>query len=146
MNSSVKVRENNDIHVREWMKGCPYVEPQNVTRHGGKLLEYGIYPSPVQPHYHENVLGELIADEIQEARFILTAKLQYKDGNRQGYSFHQNVIDWIEEQNKVLNFPILNEGVVRSVNSSVFQYVSEPNKAMERNEIQIRFTYKRNNT
>ena len=136
---------NNDIYVRDWMKQCPYVQDEYARRNGTKMLEYGIYPSVVQPSYHENVLGELVADEIQEARFILTAKMSYKDGEAKRYSFYQNVIDWIEEQNKLHNFPKLNEGRVRSVNARVSQYVSEPNRTEERNEIQIRFTYKRNN-
>lgn len=137
---------NNDIYVRDWMAQCPYVQDSFIRRNGGKMLEYGIYPSPVQPNYHENVLGELVADDIQEARFILTAKMQYIDGNAQRYSFFQNVIQWIEEQNKLMKFPRLNEGRVRSVNARIAQYVSEPNRAEERNEIQINFTYKRNVT
>lgn len=136
---------NNDIYVREWMKECPAVQKQTVTSSGGKQLEYGIYPSRVQTGYHENVLGELIPNEIQEARFIFTAKLQYFSSDAERYAFYQNVINWIEEQNRVHNFPKLNEGVVKYVHSEISQYVSEPNKTVERNEIEIRFTYKRNN-
>ena len=137
---------NNDIYVRDWIKQCPCMQDYFARKNGVKMLEYGIYPSIVQPSYHENVLGELVADEIQEARFILTAKMQYKDGDTQRFNFYENVIDWIEEQNKLRKFPRLNEGTVRSVNARVSQYVSEPNRAEERNEIQIRFTYKRYNT
>lgn len=137
---------NNDIYVRNWMAQCPYVQNEFAHRNSVKLLEYGIYPSVVQPSYHENVLGELVADEIQEARFILTAKMQYLDTNAKRYSFYQNVVEWIEEQNKRGNFPTLNEGKVRSVNARVAQYVSEPNRAEERNEIQINFVYKRHYT
>ena len=137
---------NNDIYVRDWMATCPYMQNDIVQRNGAKLLEYGIYPSPVQPRYHENVLGELVADEIQEAMFILTAKMQYKDSNAQRYSFYQNVIDWIEEQNKLKHFPKLNEGIVNYVDARFSQYVSEPNRAEERNEVQIRFTYRRKNS
>ena len=136
---------NNDIYVREWMKGCPYVQESFARKNGVTKLEYGIYPSPVQPYYRENVLGELVPEEIQEAMFILTAKMQYTDGSVSRYSFYQGVIDWIDEQNRRHNFPRLNEGVVRSVNARYSQYVSEPNRAEERNEIQIRFTYKSNN-
>ena len=137
---------NNDIYVRDWMAKCPYMRDEYAQKNGVKLLEYGIYPSPVQPSYHENVLGELIADEIQDAMFILTAKMQYKDGDAQRYSFYQNVIEWIEEQNKYKHFPKLNEGIVKSVDARFSQYVSEPNRAEERNEVQIRFTYRRKNT
>lgn len=137
---------NNDIYVRDWMSECPYVQDKFAKKNGVKLLEYGIYPSTVQQSYHENVLGELVANEVQEAIFILTAKTQYLDGNAQRYSFYQNVLDWIEEQNRLKHFPRLNEGTVRSVNSRISQYVSEPNNAMERNEIQIRFTYRPTNS
>ena len=137
---------NNDIYIRDWMSQCPYMQDSYARRNGVKLLEYGIYPSAVQPRYHENVLGELVINEIQEARFVLTAKMQYKDGNAQRFSFYQNVIDWIEEQNRDANFPKLNEGIVRTASARFAQYVSEPNRAEERNEIQIRFTYKRFST
>ena len=136
---------NNDIYVRDWMKGCPYVQDNYARKNGVKLLEYGIYPSIAQEKYHENVLGELVADDIQEAMFVLTAKMTYQDKDAQHHSFYQNVMDWIKEQDRIHNFPKLNEGKVRSVNARVGQYVSEPNRGEERNEIQIRFTYKRNN-
>ena len=136
---------NNDMHVREWMKDCPYVQDEFARRNGVKKLEYGIYPFRQQPSYHENVLGELVADELQDSIFVLTAEMQYKDGNAQRYTFYQNVIDWIEEQNKAHHFPVLNEGNVKSVSSRVSNYVSEPNMTMERIEIQITLTYKRNN-
>ena len=134
---------NNDIYVRDWMKECPYVQDEFARKNGVKLLEYGIYPSAVQPSYHENVLGELVTDEIQVARFILTAKMQYLDKNVARYSFYQNIVDWIEEQNRLKKFPKLNDGVVKSVNARIAQYVSEPNRSEERNEIQIQFVYKR---
>jgi hypothetical protein len=136
---------NNDIIVRDWMKQCPYVQDAYARQSGVTKLEYGIYPSAVQKRYHENVLGELVADEIQEALFILTAEIQYRDAAVSRYSFFQNVCDWIEEQNKNHMLPTFNEGMARSVNSRMSQYVSEPNNSMERAEIQIRFTYKRNN-
>ena len=136
---------NNDIYVRDWMKGCPYMQDNYARKNGVKNLEYGIYPSPVQPYYRENVLGELVQEEMQEALFILTAKMQYIDANANRYNFYQGVIDWINEQNKLKHFPMLNEGIVKSVNARVSQYVSEPNRAEERSEIQIRFTYRRNN-
>ena len=136
---------NNDIYVRDWIANCPSMQNDFARQKGVAGLEYGIYPSMVRSRYHENVLGELIADEIQEAMFILTAKMRYKDTNATRYSFYQDVIDWIEEQNKNANFPRLNEGIVRSVNARLAQYVSEPNKQEERSEVQIRFTYKRFN-
>ena len=135
---------NNDIIVRDWMKQCPYVQNDYASRNGIVSLEYGIYPSISQPTYHENVLGELVADEIQEANFVLTAEVKYRDGSAQRYSFLQNIVNWIDEQNKLFRLPRFNEGLVRSVNARVFQYVSEPNNSMERAEIQIRFTYRRN--
>ena len=134
---------NNDIYVRDWIKGCPYMQDSYARKHGVKALEYGIYPSPVQPRYRENVLGELVSEDIQEAMFILTAKMQYLDGNSNRYNFYQGVIDWIDEQNRLKHFPLLNEGVVRSVNARYSQYVSEPNRTEERSEIQIRFTYRK---
>ena len=135
---------NNDIYVRDWMSDCPYVQDGFARKYGAKHLEYGIYPSPVNPYYRENVLGELILEDLQEAVFMLTAKMEYLDKKVENYSFYQNVIDWITEQNKNRNFPHLNEGIVRSVSAQRSQYVSEPNNSMERNEIQIRFVYRRN--
>lgn len=136
---------NNDIYVRDWMAECPHVQITTQHTNGIRILEYGIYPSVVQPRYHENVLGELVANEKQDARFIFTAKMQYTDKRADRYSFYQNIIDWIEEQNKLKHFPRLNEGIVTYCDARISQYVSEPNRTEERNEIQIRFTYKRFN-
>ena len=136
---------NNDIYVRDWMAQCIYVQEDYLRRNGVKKLEYGIYPFRTQNRYHENVLGELIADEIQEETFIFTAKMQYADGNASRFNFYQNIVAWIEEQNLRKNFPRFNNGIVQSVNANIQQYVSEPNIAEERNEVQIRFTYKRFN-
>ena len=137
---------NSDIIVRDWMKQCPYIQDEYARKNGVTSLEYGIYPSVTQPSYHENVLGELVADEIQDALFILTAEIKYRDADAQRYSNYRNIIEWLDEQNKKMNFPRLNEGRVRSVSSRTSQYVSEPNNFMERFEIQIRFSYKRNIT
>ena len=134
---------NNDIHVRDWMKNCPYLQNSTVAKDG--RLEYGIYPSPVTTSYHENVLGEMVADEIQEMSFVFTAKREYKTDRASLYAFYQNVFNWVEDQNRIGNFPKINEGRVRSVVPQLSQYVSEPNNGNERSELQIRVTYKRNN-
>lgn len=134
---------NNDIHIRDWMKSCPYLQGNMVARDG--RLEYGIYPSPVSTRYHENVLGEMVADELQEMNFVFTAKRGYKDGIANRYEFYQNIFNWIEEMNRIGNFPIINEGRVISIVPSSSVYVSEPNNGEERSELQIQVTYKRKN-
>ena len=134
---------NNDIHIRDWMKACPYLQGNMVARDG--RLEYGIYPSPVSTRYHENVLGEMVADELQEMNFVFTAKRGYKDGIANRYEFYQNIFNWIEEMNRIGNFPIINEGRVISIVPSSSVYVSEPNNGEERSELQIQVTYKRKN-
>lgn len=134
---------NNDIHVRDWMKACPFVQGETVSEDG--RLEYGIYPSPITTRYHENVLGEMVADELQEMSFVFTAKRAYRDDMASRYAFYQNVFNWVEQQNKIGNFPKINEGIVRSVTPQMSQYVSEPNNGNERSELQIQVTYKRNN-
>ena len=136
---------NNDIIVRNWVSQCPYVQDSYAVRHGVKKLEYGIYPGEVRTTYRENVLGEMVLDEIQNVVFVLTAEIQYVDGNAERYNFYQNILDWVEEQNRIHNVPNLNNGRVRYATcASPMQYVSEPNNNMERAEIQIRFTIKRN--
>ena len=134
---------NNDIHIRDWMKACPYLQSNTVSRDGS--LEYGIYPSPVTTRYHENVLGEMIADEVQEMTFVFTAKRKYKDGNASRYTFYTNVIAWVEQQNRARNFPVINEGRVTGVSANGSVYVSEPNNSNERSELQITVTYKKTN-
>lgn len=129
---------NNDISVREWMKACPYVQAKNVQRNGS--LEYGIFPSRTNYPYRENVLGERIKQERQVLMFIFTAKRMYNSTNAD-YSFTSNVIRWINEQNDAMNFPSINEGIVKAVAPEVNQYVSEPNRKEERCQIQISLYY-----
>lgn len=132
---------NNDILIRDWMKNCPYLTGEVVAQDG--KLEYGIYPSPVTIRYHENVLGEHVPNEIQVIDFILTARRMYTTAQTDGYAFYDGIIRWITEQNDRGNFPPLNEGFAKSVIPTLTQYVSEPNKKMERCQIQIEITYKR---
>lgn len=130
---------NNDISVREWMAQCPYVKSQTVAKNG--KLEYGIYPGATNTIWRENVLGEKIPSEVQEVEFIFTAK-RYYNGANADYSFFSNIVKWIDAQNKLLNFPTINEGIVKSVVPELNQYVSEPNRNEERCQIQIKVTYK----
>lgn len=129
---------NNDIYVRQWMAQCPYLTASVVGRNGS--LEYGIYPGAETQRYRENVLGERILDVQQEMSFIFTAKRTYS-GNAD-YSFFSNIVKWINAQNKALNFPTINGGVVTSVVPEMNQYVSEPNRNEERCQIQITIGYK----
>ena len=126
---------NSDISVRKWMGNCPYVKT------AGRNLECGIFPASANFRYHENVLGERVLDEVQEISFILTAKRTYS-GSNADYNFFTNIVKWIDSQNKVLNFPSINEGVVKSVVPELNQYVSEPQRGEERCQIQITITYK----
>jgi hypothetical protein len=132
---------NNDIHIRNWMSACPYLQGSNVVKDG--KLEYGIYPNPLTTRYRENVLGEMVAADTQEMTFTFTAKRAYKDGNANRYAFYQNIFDWVEEQNRHGNFPVINEGVVTSVVPRASVYVSEPNQTNERSEFQLVVTYRR---
>ena len=101
----------------------------------------GSSPASANFRYHENVLGERVLDEVQEISFILTAKRTYS-GSNADYNFFTNIVKWIDSQNKVLNFPSINEGVVKSVVPELNQYVSEPQRGEERCQIQITITYK----
>ena len=130
---------NNDIHVRDWMANCPSVQSSTVSKNG--RLEYGIYPNPMTLRFHENVLGEMIPDEIQQMNFIFTAK-RYYSGNNASYSFFTDIVKWINTQSQNGNFPQINEGIVKSVVPDLNQYVSEPNRGEERCQIQIKITYK----
>lgn len=131
---------NNDIHIRNWMANCPYVESSTVSQNG--KLEYGIYPSSDELRYHENVLGEKIPNEEQEMDFIFTAKRYYTGADADDYTFFSDIVKWINQQNAKGNFPTINEGNVKSVVPSINQYVSEPNRKEERCQIQIQVIYK----
>ena len=133
---------NNDIYVRDWMAKCKYVNPQVVGKNGG--LEYGIYPGSMNTIYRENVLGERVPAETQEMIFIFTAKRVY--ALQSDYGFFTNIVKWIDTQNKLLNFPQINEGVVKSIVPEMTQYVSEPNRGEERCQINITIYYKPYNT
>ena len=129
---------NSDIYVREWMSQCPYLQERAVSANG--RLEYGIYPGSANVRYRENVLGDRIPDEVQEMSFIFTAKRTYS--RSADYGFFTNIVRWIDEQNRRLNFPRINEGIPKSVIPELNQYVSEPNRGEERCQIQITISYK----
>ena len=130
---------NNDIHMRNWMANCPSVMASTVAKDG--RLEYGIYPSPMNLRFHENVLGEMIPDDIQQMNFMFTAK-RYYNGTNANYSFFTDIVKWINQQSRDGNFPQINEGLVKSVVPDLNLYVSEPNRKEERCQIQIKVTYR----
>lgn len=129
---------NNDIYVRAWMAECPFLQADTVGENG--KLEYGIYPGAANLSYRENVLGERLLSEVQEIDFIFTAKRIY--ARNADYGFFTNIVKWIDQQNRLMHFPTINEGVVKSVIPDLNQYVSEPNRHEERCQIQITVFYK----
>ena len=142
---------NNTEQLRKWLRQCPALSSDNrfrVNYLSESPTEYALYASPSTIRYHENVLGEEVPDSIQTLNFIFASKEEYGSDVQQNLAtmgWYDAVVAWIIEQNMIRNFPIINEGVVKSIVPTLTAFIAESGSDAARYQIQIRMTYKYTN-
>ena len=145
----MSTEKTNAEYLRDWFRTCPALSQKNRFRVdflAENPTEYALYSVPTTISYRENVLGEEIPTDIQTLDFIFASKEQYGADVKQNLSnlgFYESVVNWIIEQNSVRNFPIINEGRVKSIVPTLTQYVAEAGRDSAKYQIQLKLTYKR---
>ena len=140
---------NNAEALRNWFRECPAILKGNrfrVDYVAENPTEYAIYAVPSVLRYHENILGEEVPDDIQTQNFIFASKEPYGADIQQNLAnlgFHQEVLEWILEQNKDRNFPEWSDGVVKSVVPTLTGYPAQVGSSAAKYQIQLRITYRR---
>lgn len=140
---------NNTEKLRDWFRECPAIKRGNrfrVDYVAEKPTEYAIYAVPSTLRYTENILGEEILADTQTQNFIFASKEVYGadiEQNIANLKFHQDVTEWIIEQNNAHNFPMWNKGHVTSIVPTLTAYPAQVGSSAAKYQIQIRITYRR---
>ena len=119
---------NNIESLRAWLRSCPALSSDNrfrINYLSENPTEYAIYASPSTIAYHENVLGESVPNDIQSLNFIFASKESYGaevEANLASMGFYDDIVNWIIEQNAICNFPIINNGRVKSIVPTLTKY------------------------
>lgn len=141
---------NNAERLRQWFRACPLLSKANrfhVDYLAENPTEYAIYSVPSALTYHENVLGEEVLNDIQSINFIFASKENFGADvvqNLANLGFYEGLVEWIMVQNMTRNFPMINEGRVRSIVPTLTAYPAETGSDAAKYQIQIRITYRRN--
>lgn len=141
---------NNAEQLRRWFRGCPALMNGNRFRMdylAENPTEYALYAVPSQLNYKENVLGEEIPLPVQTINYIFASKESYGadvEQNLANLGFYDEIVAWILEQNARHNFPVINEGRIRSIVPTLTAYPIEVGSDAARYQIQLRITYRRN--
>lgn len=141
---------NNTEQLRVWFRTCPAIQQSNrfrVDYVSERPTEYAIYAVPSTLRYHENILGEEVPDDIQVQNFIFASKEHYSSDIKQNLAnlgFHQAVVKWILEQNRLRNFPTWDDGTIRSIVPTLTGYPAQIGASAAKYQIQLKITYRRN--
>ena len=136
---------NNVEQLRLWIRECPAISKQKrfgVDYVSESPTEYAIYAVPSALKYHENILGERVLDDIQTQNFIFASKEPYGQDVLQNLKFHQDVVEWIQEQNAAQSFPEWDEGRIRSIVPTLTAHVSQVGSNTAKYQIQLAIQYK----
>lgn len=140
--------ENNTELLRDWFRTCPLLAPDNrfrVDYVAENPTEYAIYAVPSSLKYTENILGEEVLNPIQTQNFIFASKENYGadiQQNLKNLGFHQDVMNWILEQNNARNFPQWSGGVVKSIVPTLTGYPAQVGSSAAKYQIQLKVTYR----
>lgn len=140
---------NNIENLRTWFRTCPAVNTQyrfGVNHVSEKPTEYALYSVPSTLKYNENVLGERVLDDIQTENYIFASKESYGADIEQNIAvlgWYQEIVAWIIAQNNAGNYPVIADGVVRSILPTLSAYPAEVGSSVAKYQIQLAVTYRR---
>ena len=139
---------NNIEHLREWFRTCPDLNRQNRLRVdyiAEQPTEYSIMATPSTLQYRENVLGERILMDRQRQNYVFMSRNIYGsdvEQNIETEGWYQDIVAWINEQNRKRNFPKIDEGTVLSISATLTVQISEISTDNALYQIPIAIEYK----
>ena len=140
---------SNIEQLRLWFRECPALSKAKkfgVDFMSDRPTEYALYVVPSSLKYHENILGERVPDDIQAQNFIFATKQPYGEDIRQNINnltTLQDVLAWIQSQNAEQNFPLWDEGTIRSIVPTLTGHASQVGANVAQYQIQLTITYRR---
>lgn len=140
---------NNTEQLRNWFRTCSVLQKGSrfrVDHLAENPTEYAIYAVPSTINYRENVLGEEIPLPTQSLNFIFASRESYGADVQQNLAnlgFYDAVVAWVLEQNTLRNFPVINEGRVKSIVPTLTAYPAEVGSSAAKYQIQLKMVYRR---
>jgi hypothetical protein len=129
--------------IRDFILTCPFLENWKVNiDYLGVRMEYSIDPQPVSPILYSYVDGSA----VKQYQFAFTSKEAYDGDARTGIEnsgFYQQFEEWIEEENRKKNFPILNNPKQIPIKIETIQsgYLMDFESDLGQYQIQCRLIY-----
>lgn len=136
--------------LRDWFRECPLIGKGNrfgVDNLSADPTEYAIYMTPSTLSTGVDIFGEVFVKSIQEQNFVFASREKHPSDVLQAlanHGFYNGVINWIIQQNKEKNFPVLPDGSVISIMPSLTQYLFEAGASSGRYQISCKMKYRRN--
>lgn len=134
--------------VREYFLKCPLIDKEsqiNVDYLGVDKVQYTIDSVPVEPILKKYVDGGALKQFV----FVFGSREYYGSSvlqNMENSGFYQNFSKWIEEQNKKLILPELENGLKSiSLEATTQVYLFDSTEDNARYQIQCRLTYYEDN-
>lgn len=135
--------------IRDWFRQCPAISKENrfgVDSLSANPTEYAIYMSPSSLQTGVDITGEVFVKSVQELSFNFASREKHPRDVLQAlanHGFYDSVIQWIIQQNKTKNFPILTDGRVISIMPNLTQYLFEAGANSGRYQISCKLKYRR---
>lgn len=138
-------------NLRLWLRQCPAIsniDRFNVDFMGQDPTEYAIYSTPSAINYKHDILGNVYPAPIQELNYIFASLFAYSRDilqNLQNLGFFSEVLNWINQQNALKNFPEIEDGTVLSIVPTLSPYIFDADSDSGRYQIQLKISYRRKN-
>lgn len=136
-------------NIRKFIKSCPYLndyvgatKPKiNVDYLDDEVISYSIERVPADPIIETYIDGSKKKQEI----FVFCSRESYGQDvfiNLENINFYENFAKWIEEQNSLGNFPLVDKGCeVQKIEVSTNGYAFQTSEDKAQYQIQMRLIY-----
>lgn len=136
--------------IRDWFRECQAIKKGNrfgIDNLAADPTEYAVYLSPSNLATGVDVTGEVFIKAVQEQSFIFASREKHPRDVLQAlanHGFYDEVITWMLRQNKLKNFPAIENGTVISIVPVLTQYLFEAGANSGRYQISCKMKYRRN--
>lgn len=134
--------------IREYILTCPYLNEFakgiNVDYLGAEVDSYSIEETPCNPIIKKYIDGS----SVKQFEFIFASRESYGPEvlqNIENCGFYEHFANWIEEQNRDMNYPKLKDGIrVQKIECTSTGYAYQTGVDCARYQIQLRLIYYKN--
>jgi hypothetical protein len=129
--------------IRDFINDCPLLKDGclNVDRLGSEAIEYTIDTTPCEPILKKYVDGS----SLRQIEFVFASRELYGSDilqNLANSDFYEKFADWIESQNNLRSFPVLEEfRKSQKLETITNGYIYDTGDNSARYQIQLKLTY-----